>query len=484
MKSQLKLWHLAASAVLGVTGGTISPAQGCHDVQLQPVQLREHDARVELRLGFTRTEVTQRLFNPNPAEVEAILHLPLPADAAVAEVEYGGGLTRLHAESVLADRAEAAFREESARGSAALIARRIENGDLEIRMARLEPLTEAYVRCIYYRPNATQGGGGTYVYPGGTMQALPGREVWTPQTELQGRFRLTVDVRHNRPLLSLAAPGFAGAVRVESLAADHHRLVLEAEPGESVPEATVTYRVDEPAEGAVDLVAYRPGTDRRGVFMMTFTPAAGFRAASVGGVRPVVHFPGSGISQTTELEAGRLERGGQLIVFGLYEGGGRARVVLNNGAPLGEIEHDGVVTFPARDDEFPELERLWAQGRLDWLASLRREGVYAGGAVREAEEELGLSCQILTPSTWMVALEHRAFEERGIAPANAQRSMEEQAVQSLREEAPVWQTRADLADAFFAPRGRKSGGCCRIGDADEAMAAYGLDLAAPMRTAP
>lgn len=483
MKSHLKVWHLAASAVFGVAGGAAASAQGCHDARLEPVQLREHEAQVELQLGFSRTEVTQRLFNPNAGEAEAILHLPLAEDAAVAEVEFGNGLTRLQAESVAADRAEAAFGEERVRGAGALIARRIENGDLEIRIARLAPQSEAYVRCVTYAPQATQGGAGRYEYPARGATALPGREIWTPETELRGRFRLTVDVRHNRPLAELAAPGFEGVIRVEALSADHHRLVLEAEPGEAGPEAVVTYRLEEPAEGAVDLVAYRPGPERGGVFMMAFTPAAGFTAAPVNGARPVLHFPGGRVSQTTELGAEPLERGEQLIVFGLYQDGGRNRVVLNNGAAPGELEHDSIVTFPARDDEFPELERLWAQGRASWLASLERDGVYAAEAVREAEEELGLEYQILTRSTAMLALETPAFAERAILPANADRVTEERAIQALREDAPVWQTRVDLADAFFAARGRREGECCRIGEDHEALAAYGLDLSTPSQVA-
>src|SRR5690606_13276331 len=133
-----------------------------------------------------------------------------------------------------------------------------------------------------------------------------------------------------------------------------------------------------------------------------------------------------------------LEHGQQLIVFGLYADGGRSRVVLNNGAPPGELEHDSIVMFPARDDEFPELERLWAQGRLAWLGSLGREGVYAAEAVREAEEELGVACQILTPSTAMVALGNASFDAQGIARANADRVTEERAIQEPRQDAPVW----------------------------------------------
>ena len=49
MKSRMKLWHLAASAVFTVAGGTMASAQSCHDVRLDPLQLREQEARVQLR---------------------------------------------------------------------------------------------------------------------------------------------------------------------------------------------------------------------------------------------------------------------------------------------------------------------------------------------------------------------------------------------------------------------------------------------------
>lgn len=231
MKPTLKLWYLATAALLTGTGAE-APAQSCHDVSLQSPQLREQEVHVSLRLGFSRTEIVQTVYNPNPGEVEAILHFPLPESAAVSEIEIGRGETGLFGEVLPESDASDLFQSMSSGESPAGLARRIENGDLEIRIDSLAAESETPVRFVYYAPHLLQGGKGTYAYPAQSQVELSGRKIWTPRTELQGTFSLTVDLRYSTPIEQIVAPGFKGPLEIIQIAEDHTRIRMEAEPGE------------------------------------------------------------------------------------------------------------------------------------------------------------------------------------------------------------------------------------------------------------
>lgn len=480
MKRTLKLWHLAAATIIGLpaTAPAAGPGASCHLVEFQPIQLREQEVHVTLQTGFARTEVTQTLFNPNAAPVEAILHVPLSEGAALAEIEVGDGTETLRGE-VLAgpDETEAAGGGEAGFGfpNAGGFASRIENGDVEIRIARLRPQTETQVRWVAYTPQALDRGEGRFIYPP-SSRALPGRELWTPQTELQGTFRMTVDLRYPSTISRVAAPGFDGAVQITRKGEDELRVTMEAESGEMDGAATLVWNVEEPEGGGVELIAHRPEPHAPGSFMMVFTPSVDFLTEAERGFTPVLHFPGGRVFETSALEVGSLERGRQHVVFGRYNEGGRNRVVLREGGAPESVRHDTVAFFPAKDSETPELERLWAQDRIEWIRSMAERGAYDRDAAERETARLGAEVQILTRSNVMALLDDEAFKERGVVRRNARRVAEERKAQALRAGLPVWKTRVDLADAFFSPKGRKEGGCCITDVSAESVMAFGIDL--------
>lgn len=459
MKRTLKLWHLAAATMIGVpaTVPASAPGASCHLADPEPIQLREQEVHVTLQTGFARTEVTQTLFNPNPSPMEAILHVPLSEGAALAEVEVRDGTETLRGEVLAgADPAVSAEGRSSSLMTGGF-ARRIENGDVEIRIAQLPPQTETQVRWVAYMPQALERGKGRLVYPA-LSQELPGREIWTPQTELQGAFRMTVDLRYASTVSHVEAPGFDGAMQITRKGEDELRVTLEAEPGEMDGAATLVWSVEEPEGGAVELIAHRPEPQGPGAFMMVFTPSEGFSVAPEPGFTPVLHFPGGRVAETSALEVEALERGRQHVVFGRYNEGGRNRVVLQEGGAPEAVRHDTVAMFPSKDSETPELERLWAQGRIEWIRSMAERGAYDREAAGRETARLGAAYQVLTRSNVMVLLDDRAFKEAGVVRRNARRVEDERKAQALRASLPVWKTRVDLADAFFTPRGSHEGG--------------------------
>ncbi len=475
MNRTLKLWHLAAVTLFAASPAAKASAQSCHEAMLESPQLREQEVHVSLRLGLARTEILQTVYNPNPGEVEAIFRFPMPESAAIAEVEIGDGDSTLHGEVRSGDEARSLYRSAISSGGAAGIAHRIENGDLEIRVDALKAETETRVRLVYYAPHTLHRGDGSYEYPA-RSSALPGRELWTPNSELHGLFRLTVDFLYASPVEGIAVPGFEGPVQITRLADDHVRLLLEAEPSEVAGPAYLKYFVEPPAEGAIDLTAHRPDPNASGVFMMVLTPSSGFVSEGVEGGAPVLHFPGGRVSETTELKAETLSTGAQQVVLGRYSEEGRNRIAFREGLSWPEARHDSIITFPIKEDEFPELERLWAHGRLRTLEAMAEQGLYSSEAAERDGDVLASQYQVLTGSNAMVMLDDGAFEALGQVRSNETRVREERMAQSLRSGMPVWKTRVDLADAFFSPRGRQEGDCCITGAAMDTRTAYGIDL--------
>lgn len=474
MKPTIKLWHLAAATMLAAPGAV--PASTAGEAGAQPPQLREQEVHVTVQTGYVRTEVVQTLYNPNAGAVEAALHVPVPAEAALAEVEVGDEFRTLGGEVMTPGEGPRRAVPASFEGEAAAGARRIENGDLEIRIARLRPRSETRVRWVYYAPHALQRGEGRLAYPADGLAELPGREIWKPETELQGTFRLTVDLRYPSPIRRIATPGFEGEVQIARTAEDRMRVTLEAEPGEMSDDAVLTWEVEQPETGAVELIVHRPDRDTPGVFMMVFTPPAEFRLEPEAGAAPVLHFPGGRVSETSSLDVDALERGEQRVVFGRYNEGGRNRVALNEGGGPESVRFDTIALFPTSDDETPELERLWAQSRIQWLRAMADEGRYDALAAGKEIMRLAAEHQFLTRSNRMVLLDETGFADAGVARRNALRVANERKAQALRSGLPVWRTRADLSDGFFTPRGRREGGCCLVDTAGEAATPYGIDL--------
>lgn len=144
---------------------------------------------------------------------------------------------------------------------------------------------------------------------------------------------------------------------------------------------------------------------------------------SVSGVR---------VFDSTDSNMGKVYQGDQLVIFGKYEKGGRAVVSLKGNLTGKDKEYTTTFDFPEKDTRFPEVERLWAMNRIEYLQRQTRLGKIPQGESDTAISDLGVKYQLVTDETSMIVLSNDAFSKRGIRRNNQERIIRERKEQSSR----------------------------------------------------
>jgi Ca-activated chloride channel family protein len=155
---------------------------------------------------------------------------------------------------------------------------------------------------------------------------------------------------------------------------------------------------------------------------------------------------------------GKIYRGQQLVLFGRYEQGGTARVVLKAKLTGEDRRYETTVRFPDVAEDHPELERLWALQRIQALANECDLGLSEPKETDDAITSLGTTYQLVTEQTAMLVLEDQEFERRGIKRDNLHRTKREAASrQAWQAQTPIAQ-RADTDKPMFDRSAAHTGG--------------------------
>jgi Ca-activated chloride channel family protein len=127
--------------------------------------------------------------------------------------------------------------------------------------------------------------------------------------------------------------------------------------------------------------------------------------------------------------------GAPIRVYGRYKGDGEARVTLKGQVQGREIESSVELPFPETDGDNPEIERMWAQKKIDrLLKTADRSGSRA--AVTDEVIALGETYSIVTEYTSFLVLENDAEYKRWkIERRNQERISRDRAAQARRQEA-------------------------------------------------
>lgn len=134
---------------------------------------------------------------------------------------------------------------------------------------------------------------------------------------------------------------------------------------------------------------------------------------------------------------GKVYRGEQLVMFGRYEKGGEAELVLKARLTGEDKTYRTTFAFPDKDTNHPEIERLWALDQIERIERRVNSGEIPVGESSEAIRDLGLRHQIVTDETAMLVLADEAFERHGISRDNRSRVERENTARFAREAAPA-----------------------------------------------
>ena len=145
-------------------------------------------------------------------------------------------------------------------------------------------------------------------------------------------------------------------------------------------------------------------------------------------------FQGIEVYDLTPVKLPNLYFGSPVRVYGRYRGDGDARVVLNGLVQGRSIEESASLPFPEKDDSSPEIERMWAQKRIDQLLKAADRRGNRQGVVNQVVD-LGETFSIVTPYTSFLVLENDAEYQRWkIDRRNQRRLQRDRSAQARRQQ--------------------------------------------------
>ena len=155
------------------------------------------------------------------------------------------------------------------------------------------------------------------------------------------------------------------------------------------------------------------------------------------------------VTDLTDATFRKVYRGQQLVLFGKYERGGKAHVILKANLTGEDKTYHTDFVFPATDTDNPELERLWALATIEKIEALERIGQMPPAESENAILDLGLAYQLVTDHTSMVVLSDEAFSDRGIQRRNQTRVARENQARAVRSQQPVQSYQVDKKKPAF-----------------------------------
>ena len=166
------------------------------------------------------------------------------------------------------------------------------------------------------------------------------------------------------------------------------------------------------------------------------------------------------VFETTGDTPQKVYRGQQLVIFGRYDGAGKATVTLKASLTGQDKTYTTTVDLPEIDTDNPEIERLWAMSMIEQIEVNEAAGFLPPSESHDVIQQLGVNYQLVTDYTSMVVLDDATHAKRGITRHNQQRVATERAAQAVRAAQPARQARVDTAQPAFnapAPHARSYG---------------------------
>ncbi|EDY82993.1 Vault protein inter-alpha-trypsin [Verrucomicrobiia bacterium DG1235] len=158
-----------------------------------------------------------------------------------------------------------------------------------------------------------------------------------------------------------------------------------------------------------------------------------------------------------DFKIGKIHYGDQLVLFGRYEQGGRARVSLKARINGQDEVFSTEIDFPELATAHPELERMWALDQVRKIQVNEMAGFVDAGEAKVAIRDIGVAYQIVTDETSMIALDDAGFARHGVERRNQERvAREVQARQAYPNSSGA--QRVDSAQPMYQKRSHSMSG--------------------------
>jgi len=161
-------------------------------------------------------------------------------------------------------------------------------------------------------------------------------------------------------------------------------------------------------------------------------------------------FTGARVSETTGDLPQKIYRGQQLVIFGRYDGAGKATVSLKAKLTGEDKIYTTTFDFPEVDTDNPEIERLWALAQIEQIEVKEAIGQLPASESKDAITHLGVAYQLVTDHTSMIVLDDATHASRGIDRKNQQRVANERTAQSVRATQPVKNYQVDAQQPTYS----------------------------------
>lgn len=269
------------------------------------LDIKEHHVNVVIEDGYAITTIDQTFFNPNGKDLEAIYSFPVPDKAAVSEFTMWIDGKPINGEVLEKKKAREIYEDQKTKNKNTGITEKNGYKIFEISVFPVRSKGETKIRFSYYQPAHVDMGIGRYLYPledgGVDEEALA---FWTSNEKVTGRFSFNAVIRSGYPIANVRLPNHANAeitqnddewyIHMDNDASqsatsstqddvltlnnndvekEHVPLYLEINQSFKLnKDIVIYYRHAENLPGAVNFVAHKESSAKRGTFMMTLTP--------------------------------------------------------------------------------------------------------------------------------------------------------------------------------------------------------------------
>lgn len=238
------------------------------------LKIEQQDVRATINNGVAVTEVVQVFRNTEKRQVEALYTFPVPQGASVANFSMWIDGKEMIGEVLEKQRARQIYESyKQVRRDPGLLEQNSAQR-FELYIFPIGPEAQQKVRITYYQELNHDHDCGTYVYP---LATTTEKGI---DSKIEGRFRFTMDVKSEVPLIKMASPSHGDAMAFVSHSDHYWQASLENRQADLNKDIVIHYTVSRPKTG-LDVITHRSG-GKDGYFSLTLTAGEELAAQDVG----------------------------------------------------------------------------------------------------------------------------------------------------------------------------------------------------------